>query len=152
MAAKLARLRESRQFTVEGLARLLREEGTDCEVETAGGHLLIRGDGRETWEPPVRLAMSDADLQAYVRACADSGPDLWPEVSPVVGGYRLFLIHLDETLATKAVPGSAIRATPDGLVSSPERQVERLSGLDPDGELFFLSPEQYRARFGHEPG
>lgn len=135
MAAKLAHLRKSRQFTIEGLGRLLREEGTNCEVETAAGHLLIRGDARETWEPPVRLAMSDTDLQAYVRSCADSGPELWPDVSPVVGGYRLFLVHLDETLATKVVAGSEIRATTDGLVSSPERPVEPLPALAPEEEV-----------------
>jgi hypothetical protein len=157
MTDQLATLRASRTFTIARLAAVLSSEGTVCEVEPESGNLLIRADGGETWDPPVRLALSDRQLQEYVRRASDAGPDLWPDVSPAVGGWRLFLVHLEEELACDAMAGSVISCSRHGLESSPARSVRWPLLSDPRNDLewsahppgdgpglMFLSPEQYR--------
>ena len=157
MTAGLATLRASRDFTVARLAAVLASEGTVCQVEPDSGHLLIRADGGETWDPPVRLALTDRQLQEYVRRASDAGPDLWPEVSPAVGGWRLFLVHLEEELACDAMAGSVISLSRRGLETSPARSVRWSHPSDPGNDLAwsahasgdgpglrFMSPEQYR--------
>ena len=159
MTARLARLRRSRDYSVERLARDLAEDGYVAEQED-DGTIQLRGDAVEAWDPPVWLAFTDEELRNHLLSM-DDARDVFPDVDAVQAAYQLFHVHLDEELATAAVPGSRITMGPRGLDVDPAREPEPWPELDPDGDyawvadppegfdgkLEFLSPEQYEARY-----
>jgi hypothetical protein len=129
MTARLARIRNSLNYSVERLARDLAEEGELAEQDENGSILLRAGIG-ETWDPPARLVVTDDDLRRHLLSMANDAKDVFPEVDAVQAAYQLFLIHLDEELATSAVAGSRITIGPRGLDVDPVREPDPWADAD----------------------
>jgi hypothetical protein len=133
---------------MEWLARLagdLADEGALAELDAATGQVVIHGlDSDEVWEPPVRLAITEEQLGTHLERLSDDAVDVFPDVAPLQAAYQLFLVHVDETLATEVVPGSEIRLEDGGLQASPEREFS-VDIPEGTGRLLYVSPEQYRA-------
>ena len=58
---------------------------------------------------------------------ADDASEVFPDVDPMQAAYQLFLVHVDEELATHVVAGSEMRLGDDGgwrtLAAPPARHV-----------------------------
>jgi len=123
MTERLARVRKSLNYSVARLARDLAEEGELVERDD-NGTILLRGGFGEIWGPPVRLALTDDELRRYLLSMGNDGRDAFGDVDAVQGAYQLFLVHLDEELATAAMAGSRITMGPGGLDVDPVREPE----------------------------
>jgi hypothetical protein len=124
-------LREAGTHSVARLAADLAEDGYSVEVDAERGELVISGEAEERFDPPVRLTETDESLRRSLLALADSAAELWPDVSPVEAAYRLVLVTIDEEVAVAiAPPPSSLRPLPPGEYYE------------------YLSPEQYRERYG----
>jgi hypothetical protein len=168
MTARLARVRSTLDYSVARMARDLVQDGFVAEQDDDGTIVLSR-DAVETWDPPVRLAFTDAEFRRHLLFMAEDATEVFPDVDAVQAAYQLFHVHLDEELATSATAGSQVTIGPSGLDVDPVREPTPLPDLDPgggygwmaeppegyDGKLEFMSPEQYaaryRAKFGVEP-
>ncbi|TFV87819.1 hypothetical protein [Blastococcus sp. CT_GayMR16] len=161
MTARLARVRRSLDYSVERLARDLAQDGYLAEQDD-DGTILLREDDVETWDPPVRLAFTDAGLRGHLLSMAQDAQEVFPDVDAVQAAYQLLHVHLDEEVATSVMAGSSVTIGPRGLDVDPVREPEPWPDLDPDGgygwvasppegcdgTLEFLSPEQVGARYG----
>jgi hypothetical protein len=153
-------------FSVERLAGDL-SEVYEVELDAKTGHILVHAWDDRGYRPPVRLVATEQALREHLRALADDGAaGVFPEATPMQAAYQLFLVHLDEEMATRVTDGSEITFGPGRLDVEPLRAIEQLPDLDPDrgdywsagpgapepgAGLQFMSPEQYRARYGREP-
>ena len=123
----------------EQLIADLAGEGT---VLTEGGPrdgLIVSSFHGRPIEPPMTLALTAHQLEAHLGASADDSAAVFPEVDPVTAAYRLFLVHLDEMIITRAMPGSRITLVDGGLRVSPERPADPLPDLDPHGQYVWAS-------------
>lgn len=87
--------------------RLIRSvEGEDHGVFVGRdeGRLLLGEFRGARFDPPLLFDFTEEELDAAVRAAGPSGRTLWPEVSEPEGGFRLVLVHLDESLMSTRVP------------------------------------------------
>ena len=119
MGARLARVRNSLGYSVDRLARDLADGGELVERDDDGAILLAGGFG-ETWDPPVRITCTDDELRRHLLSMADDARDVFPDVDAVQAAYQLFLVHLDEELATTAVAGSCITLRAGRLYVDPD--------------------------------
>ncbi len=117
---------------VERLVADLTAEFGRAEADPTGEGLLIHARGEEPFDPPVRLVASDVALRAHLAAMADDASEVFPDVEPMQAAYQLFLVHVDEELATHAVPGSVMRLGDDGWHTAPLRPPDSFD-LPPDG-------------------
>jgi hypothetical protein len=125
---------------VHWLARLVRDLAGEGTVLTdGGGGLVITSFSGRPVEPPMTLALAGPQFTAHLEALAADSADAFPEVDPVTAAYRLFLVHLDETIITRAVPGSRITVTLGRWAVDPERPPDPLPDLDPDAEYVWAS-------------
>jgi hypothetical protein len=138
MTARLRRVRNSLKYSVDRLARDLAEDGERAERDDDGSILLPSGFG-ETWDPPVRLALTDDELRTHLLSMADDARDVFPDVDAVQAAYQLFLVHLDEQLATAAVASSRITLGPRGLDVDPVREPEPWPDVDPEGDYEWVA-------------
>jgi hypothetical protein len=90
-------------------------------------------------DPPMTLALTAPQLEAHLHAQAADSAAMYPDVDPVTAAYRLFLVHLDEMIITRAMPGSRITLVDGGLLVFPERPADPLPPLDPHGEYVWTS-------------
>ena len=114
MTARLRRVRNCLEYSVDRLARDLADDGDVVERDDDGAILLPGGFG-ETWDPPVRLDLTDDELRRHLLSMADDARDVFPDVEAVQAAYQLFLVHLVEELATTAVAGSRITVGRHGI-------------------------------------
>jgi hypothetical protein len=70
---------------------------------------------------------------------ADDAKDVFPDADAVQAAYQLFLIHLDEELATSVMAGSRITLGPRGLDVDPAREPKPWPDLQPDGEYGWVA-------------
>ena len=117
--------------------------GFPAELHPVG--LVVHGCPGRTWEPPVRVLVTDEDVERFARDVAADGLRRWPDDEPVQAGYRLLLVRLGEALVREALAGSVIELRDLRMETRPTRRPE------PTGPLVWLSPEQFRARFGRGP-
>jgi hypothetical protein len=130
---------------IERLARDLDEEFGRAEVDPAGGGVLVHARGDEPFDPPVRFVSSDSELRAHLSAMAEDAADVFPDVEPMQAAYQLFLVHIDEELATKVVPGSEMRLQDGTWNISPMRPPMAFDLPPGGGPYVFMSPEQFRS-------
>jgi hypothetical protein len=167
MRARLAGVRKSQDYSIDRLARDLAGDEELVERDEDGAIVLRSGFG-ETWDPPVRLAVTDAQLRERLLSM-DDARDVFPDVDPLQAAYQLLLVYLAGELATSAMAGSRITMGAGSFDVDPVRELEPWPHLDPDGDhawiaepphgfdgqLEFMSPEQYAVRywahFGHDP-
>jgi len=129
---------------IERLARDLTAEFGRAEIDPVGEGVLIHARGDEPFDPPVRFVASDADLRAHLAVTAEDAHDVFPDVDPLQAAYQLFLVHIDEELATRVVPGSEMRLS-DGLWhTSPLRPPDAFDLPPGGGPYVFMSAEQFR--------
>lgn len=108
------------------LADDLSSGGAETRPSHADPGLVITSYRGRALDPPVRLLLSQRELDAHLEGMAADGRKVFPRVDPRTGAYRLLLVHLDETLDTKVGPGSVIRLVDGHLRSSPEYPLEPL--------------------------
>src|SRR5689334_19520649 len=147
MAARLARMRRSLDYSIDRLARDLADDGEQIERDVDGVILFLGGYG-ESWDPPVRLDANDDELRQYLLSMGDDGVDAFGEPDAVQAAYQLFLVHLEEELATAATAGSRITLGPDRMVVGPVREPEPWPQLDPDGNYGWTAdpPDGYAGK------
>jgi hypothetical protein len=73
--------------------------GVFTEPDAEGRHRLIEYGGH-VFANPVTLDFTEAEFTDAVEAIGRSGQSLWPEVAPMEAGFRLILVHLQESMAT----------------------------------------------------
>jgi hypothetical protein len=141
MTARLRRVRRSLDFSIDRLAHDLAEDGESVERD-GDGTILLLGDRGESWNPPVRLAFTDDELRRYLLSMGDDAKYVFAEVDAVQAAYQLFLVHLDEELATAATAGSSITMGSNRLEVDPVREPEPWPDLDPDGDYAWVAERQ----------
>jgi hypothetical protein len=114
MTARLRRVRDSLDYSMDRLVRDLAEDGEHV-VRDDDGSILMSGGFGEAWDTPVRLALTDDELRRHLLSMADDAREVFPDVDAVQAAYRLFLVHVVEKLATAVVAGSRITLGPHGL-------------------------------------
>jgi hypothetical protein len=138
MTARLARVTNSADYSVERLTRDLVENGRPAEQDDDGAIVLHGGFGT-TWDPPVRLALADHELRRHLLSMANDAREVFPDVDAVQAAYQLFLVHLDEELATSVVAGSRITLGPRGLGVDPVREPDPWPDLDPNTDYAWVA-------------
>ena len=58
----------------------------------------------QRFDPPLLFDFTADELDVAVRQAGPSGKTLWPEVPEPEGGYRLVLVHLEESLNSTRIP------------------------------------------------
>lgn len=84
------------------LDRLLHDltcEGSVIERDSEDGPFVISVYEGRRLDPPVRLFLSAQGFDAHLRRLADQGArEVFPDVEPIIGAYRLFTVHLKEEI------------------------------------------------------
>jgi hypothetical protein len=111
----------------------LAAEGTQLERDVSSGALLVRSHHGRPVDPAILLELTDEQFARYLARSSGSAGEVFPDVDPTTAAYRLFLVHLDEELDTKVVPGSRITIRGGGLRTRPERPVETWDLPDSEG-------------------
>ena len=122
--------------------QLLSDLATERTELTEGGPrvgVVVRTFHGRPIEPPMTLALTAQQLTAHLEDSADGAADVFPEVDPVTAAYRLFLVHLDEMIITRGMPGSRITLVDGALRVSPERPADPSPDLDPHGQYVWTS-------------
>jgi hypothetical protein len=138
MTARLRRVHRSLDFSIDRLARDLAEDGELVERDDDSA-ILLRGDRGGSWDPPVRLASSDDELRRYLLSMGDDATDVFGDADALQAAYQLFLVHLDEELATAAMAGSSITMDSNRLEVDPVREPEPCPDLDPQGHYEWVA-------------
>jgi hypothetical protein len=102
--------------------------------EDAESIVITALDGRRL-RAPMRLHVTPETFGRHLRAVAAGSAGAFPEVSPVEAAWRLFLVHLDETVQTAKPGETELVPVPSGLHS-----------LRPDMTKAPLSEEQLANR------
>lgn len=101
---------------MQRLVRDLREEhSTILDVALASGFVLdsYRNDVAPR---PIRVHATAASIAEYLEDLADAR-DVFPEVDDAEARYRLFLVHLDETISTMPDTATELTIDCDGIVA-----------------------------------
>ncbi len=86
------------------LIRSVEDEDHGVFVGRDQGRLLLAEFRGERFDPPLLFDFTEEELDAAVRAAGRDGKTLWPEVPEPEGGFRLLLVHLDESLMSTRIP------------------------------------------------
>ena len=108
-------------------------EGTHLERDVSTGALLVRSHNGRPVDPAVILQVTEEQFARYLAESSDDAGIIFPEVDSTTAAYRIFLVNLEEELATKAMPGSRITIRGGGLRTRPERPIEKWDLPDSDG-------------------
>jgi hypothetical protein len=95
-------------------------------VDPTTGHLLI---ARWRGQAPAELLLDDAQLQEHLRTLATDAALEWPNRHPMDAALGLLIVHLDEALATTAMPGSKLTISDGGIAAEPARPFPDVSAL-----------------------
>lgn len=135
------RAAEQTVHRVDQLRRDLEEYGA-ATATAANGDLLISAYREQELSPSMRLSSTHGELAQHLHGLVASGQDLWPDASADQGAYNLFLLHLEEALATDARPGADLILDGSGVRVEP---TPRRPDLDLQEEAYW-SPEPPAAR------
>jgi hypothetical protein len=93
--------------------------------------------------PPVLLTVTETDLAQWLEYAGDDGADVFPDVHPSMGAYRLLLMHIDEVLAKDERPRE-LRVSPEGVTTVPEKVSQPIvSPISAEGDLHWVAyPER----------
>lgn len=86
------------------LIRSVEEEDHAVFVGREEGRFLLAEFRGARFDPPLLFDFTENELDAAVRAAGPSGKTLWPDVPEPEGGFRLILVHLDESLMRTRIP------------------------------------------------
>ena len=86
------------------LIRSVEDEDHGVFVGHDEGRLLLAEFRGERFDPPLLFDFTEEELDAAVREAGRDGKSLWPEVPEPEGGFRLLLVHLDESLMSTKTP------------------------------------------------
>jgi hypothetical protein len=111
----------------------LADEGTQLQRDVSSGALLVRSHNGRPVDPAIILDVTEEQLARLLALSSESAGIVFPEVDSTTAAYRIFLVNLEEELATKAMPGSRITIHGGGLRTRPERPSETWDLPDPDG-------------------
>jgi hypothetical protein len=101
------------------LVRDLQSEGADITV-SSGDALLIRAYAGKPLERPLTLSLTESQLDDLLELYGDDALAVFPSDSPRTAAYKLFLVHLDEMIATMRPGQTEIRLVDDHLRAVPE--------------------------------
>jgi hypothetical protein len=122
--------------TVDDVLRALAGEGSTAEP--ADGHpgvFLLTSYRGSPVQPPARLLLTDADLQALLRVMATEDVHvLWPDVDVETGAYYMLVSLLDEEMERYDLMVDTLRVSADGVRATPRsgwhRQLPVAEGED----------------------
>lgn len=134
---------------IEQLISDLDGSGTTAVPSPGGSSLQIETFHGRRIEPPMRLAFSGAEFAAHLKSHAPDAAAVYPDADPVTAAYRLFLVHLDEAIITRAMPGSQITLVEGNLSVDPQRPMDPLPRLDPEGTYVWASEPPAGRRRSH---
>lgn len=86
------------------LVRSVEDEDHGVFVGHDEGRLLLAEFRGVRFDPPLLFDFTAEELDAAVRAAGRDGTTLWPEAPEPEGGFRLVLVHLDESLMSTRIP------------------------------------------------
>ncbi|WP_369132247.1 hypothetical protein [Modestobacter sp. I12A-02662] len=98
-------------------------EGTHLERDGSTGALLVRSHNGRPVDPAIILEVPEEEFARLLAPSSEDAGIVFPDVDPTTAAYRIFLVNLEEELATKAMPGSRITIHGGGLRTRPERPV-----------------------------
>ena len=73
--------------------------------------------------------LNDAQLQDHLRSLANDAASEWPDRHPMDAAVCLLVVHLDETMATTAMPGSKLTPGYGGIDADPARPLPDMPDL-----------------------
>ena len=82
---------------LDRLVRSVEDEDDGVFVRRDEGRFLAEYRG-ERFDPPLLFDFSEEEFDAAVHGAGRSGKTLWPDVPEPEGGFRLLLVHLEESL------------------------------------------------------
>jgi hypothetical protein len=131
----------TRSWTIRRLADDLAADGDAVKMDPATGHLLIE---RWTGQAAAELMLDDAQLQDHLRTLANGAASVWPDRHPMDAALCLLIVHLDETMATTAMPGSKLIPGYGGIDADPARPLPDVPDLPrgPDYEWRAMRPDE----------
>ena len=106
------------------LADDLSSGGAETRPSHADPGLVITSYRGRALDPPVRLLLSQRELDAHLEGMAADGRKVFPRVDPHTGAYRCCSCTSTRPLDTKVGPGTVIRLVDGHLRSSPEYPLE----------------------------
>lgn len=118
------------------LVTSLTSSGTRTAPDAGGRGLLVTAVAGRARTPAVRVRVTEADLQQFVRRNASSCAPVFPDVTPDVAAFRVLLVNVDEALTS----GGTDVVVADGKVhwTSPppwswleSADVDAIAGADP---------------------
>jgi hypothetical protein len=104
------------ELYLERFIRVLAEGGRAVFVgpDEDGHHLLVKYY-EDNFEPPLVLDFREEEFDAAVHAAGHSGRSLWPGVPEPEAGFRLLLVHLDESMTGMKPPQRRVYISSDGM-------------------------------------
>lgn len=124
---------------IDRLVSDLGDSGTLAAPSPDGDGLQIEAFHGRLLEPAVHLAFSGTELVAHLESTAADAAAVYPDADAVTAAYRLFLVHLDEAVITRAMPGSRITLEAGSLRVDPQRPTDPLPRLDPGATYVWAS-------------
>lgn len=124
---------------IDRLLSDLKDFGTTTALGPGGRDVEVNTFRGEDVDPPIMLAFSGPEFDEHLAANAADAAAMYPDVDAVTAAYRLFLVHLDTALITKAVPGSRITLDEGHLNVDPQRPSDPPPVLDPNATYSWVS-------------
>ena len=90
------------------LIRSVEDEDRGVFVRRDEGRFLLAEYRGQRFNPPLLFDFTEEEFEAAVRRAGRDGRTLWPEVPEPEGGFRLVLVHLDESLRGMRSPTSRV--------------------------------------------
>lgn len=97
--------RDDDRAVYDELLNYLRNEAEwDVRPSTDGSCIELTGWGREDFTAePLRLRTTVSAIAEHLRDMEDGVDLVFPGVRPITGALRLFMVHVDEAIATRGV-------------------------------------------------
>ncbi|MHA6804671.1 hypothetical protein [Salinifilum ghardaiensis] len=104
----------------ELLNRLSNEAGGHARASEDGSRIELSGWWeQEPLDETLRLHVTPRSLGEHLREMEDGIDLVFPDVQPVVGALQLFLVHIDEAIATRKSGETELVVRADGVWSIP---------------------------------
>lgn len=95
--------------SIEKLLSDLRSEGAQIEELDDGERFVLTLYGGERQTPPITLYLSPEELDRHLEAIQSDAQAVYPHDSPRTAAYKLFLVHLDETILMRETDATEVR-------------------------------------------
>jgi hypothetical protein len=94
---------------IERLQTALSGDGTEMVPDVATGRFLITSYFGRKQEPPLVLHLTEPEFRAHLKSIGTGASPVFPGDTVMEAGYKLFLVHMDEKIATREPAETELR-------------------------------------------